>query len=127
MHDRNESDLIVTARPPRGHPIYSESNLNREIAEWFADYLVAAGQDRSRSWAMPVLEVTVRGCRYYVMPDDVVFEERGGGYRLVALGFYGEEKRDLPRPVLVEILRKIDAGLAAARTAFNTPDQFWVE
>ena len=127
MHDRNESDLIVTARPPHGHPIYGESNLNRDVAEWFADYLVAAGQDRSRSWAMPVLEVTVRGCRYYVMPDDVVFEERGGGYRLVALGLYGEEKRDLPRPVLVEIQRKIDAGLTTARTVFNTPDQFWVE
>ncbi len=127
MHDRNESDLIVTARPPHGHPIYGESNLNREVAEWFADYLVAAGQDPSRSWAMPVLEVTVRGGRYYVTPDDVVFEERGGGYRLVALGFYGEEKRDLPRPVLVGIARKIDAGLAAARTAFITPDQFWLE
>ncbi len=55
-HESNESGFTV--RPPKGHPIYDERTLGREVGEWFRDY-VAAGRDRNTEWVIPVTEVTI--------------------------------------------------------------------
>jgi len=124
-HEDNEPDFPITARPPEGHPIYDERNLDRDIGEWFRDYLAAMELDPNREWVIPVAEVTIGGSRYYTTVEGIIFEERGSGYRLVSLAAFEDE--DPTFPAFERVVRQVVAGRTVARTIILTPDEFRVE
>ncbi len=126
-HEGNEPDFPITVRPPKGHPIYDKANLDRDVGEWFRDYLAAAGQDPNREWVIPIAEVTVQGSRYYTTVEGIIFEERGSDYRLVSLGAFEDEEKDPTLPIFEPISHKVAARHTVARTIILTPDEFHVE
>ena len=126
-NEGDDSAWRVSTRPPKGHPIYDEGNLGREVGEWYRDYLAASGQDLSRTWVIPVSEVALRGTRYYVSLEGIVFKEWGGAYQLVSLDAFEDEEKDPTLPVFERVVRKIKVGLATPRTIVLTRDEFRVE